>query len=179
MIYTRITKNLVVLLNDTVVKLFFSMKTLVDKYAWVYFGKLPWKWVNTVDLSCTQLKLVMMSWRYVVINKCNVSLLPYMENGSLGSLQMDACAEGGGEGTSMFGSLGMCHSAWYRFMGSSILKKVFNFTIWCLKQGCNFNAFYCLKQLLPWSTSLIHNNNSAKIALPLFFQVKNFVTWKV
>ena len=44
-----------------------------------------------------------------------------MENGSLGSLQMDACAEGGGEGTSMFGSLGMCHSAWYRFMGSSIL----------------------------------------------------------
>ena len=41
MIYTRITKNLVLLLNDTVVKLFFSMKTLVDKYAWVYFGKLP------------------------------------------------------------------------------------------------------------------------------------------
>ena len=34
--------------------------------------------------------------------------------------------QGGGGGTSMFCSLGMCHSAWYKFMGSSILKKVFN-----------------------------------------------------
>ena len=37
--------------------------------------------------------------------------------------------------TSMFGSLSMCRFAWYRFMGRSILKKVFNFTIFCLKQG--------------------------------------------
>ena len=37
----RITENLVLLLNNTVVKLF-SMKTSVDKYACVYFGKLPW-----------------------------------------------------------------------------------------------------------------------------------------
>ena len=49
-----------------------------------------------------------------------------MENGSLGSLQMDTHALGGG-GTGMFGSLSMCRSAWYRFMGSSILKKVFHF----------------------------------------------------
>ena len=50
-----------------------------------------------------------------------------MENGSLGSLQMDTRAWGVGGGNPMFGSLGMCRSAWYRFMGSSILKKVFNF----------------------------------------------------
>ena len=36
-----------------------------------------------VDLLPTQPKLVMMSYRYVVINKCIVSLPPYMENGSL------------------------------------------------------------------------------------------------
>ena len=53
-----------------------------------------------------------------------------MENSFLGSLQMDARAQGaGGGGTSMFDSLGMCRCAWYRFLGSSILKKVFNFTI--------------------------------------------------
>ena len=51
-----------------------------------------------------------------------------MENGFLGSLQMDTRAKGGGGGTSMFGPLrGMCRSAsgsaWYRFMGS--LKKSF------------------------------------------------------
>ena len=39
-----------------------------------------------------------------------------MENGSLGSLQMDTCARGG-KLPCMFGSLGMCCSAWYRFMG--------------------------------------------------------------
>ena len=50
-----------------------------------------------------------------------------MENGSLGSLQIDKLAQGGG--TSMFGSLGMCRSAWYKFMGPSILKEVFNFII--------------------------------------------------
>lgn len=33
MIYIRITKNLVLLMNDTVMTLFFSMKTWVDKYA--------------------------------------------------------------------------------------------------------------------------------------------------
>ena len=44
MIYVRITENLV--LNDTVVKSIFSTKTLVDKYACVYFEKLPEKWVN-------------------------------------------------------------------------------------------------------------------------------------
>ena len=49
-----------------------------------------------------------------------------MVNGSLGSLQMDMHALGGG-GTSMFGSLSMYCSAWYRFMGSLILKKVFHF----------------------------------------------------
>ena len=43
---------------------------------------------------------------------------------------MDTCSGGGGGGgTFMFGSLGMCCSAWYRFMGYSALKKVFNFTI--------------------------------------------------
>ena len=63
----------------------------------VCFGKLPWnmgKYV-TVDLLHTQPKLVMMSWRYVVINKCIVSSPPYMENGSLGSLQKDTCTQGG------------------------------------------------------------------------------------
>ena len=57
-----------------------------------------------------------------------------MESGPLGSLRMDthpqagAGAGGGGVGggTSMFCSLGMYHSAWYGFMGYSILKKVFN-----------------------------------------------------
>ena len=64
-------------MNDTVMTLFFSMKTWVDKYANVEnFLK-----NETVDLSCTQPKLVMMSWRYVVSNKCIVSLPPYMENG--------------------------------------------------------------------------------------------------
>ena len=98
-----------------------------------------------------------------------------MENGSLGSLQMDACAEGGGEGTSMFGSLGMCHSAWYRFMGSSILKKVFNFTInfGVLNRVAILMHFTALNSFSP---GVLHNNNSAKMALPLFFQVKDFVT---
>ena len=36
--------------------------------------------------------------------------------------QMDTRAQGEG-GTSMFGSLGMYRFVWYRFMGSSILKK--------------------------------------------------------
>ena len=43
-----------------------------------------------------------------------------------------ARAQGGGGATSMFDlfdSLGMCGCAWCRFLGSSILKKVFNFTI--------------------------------------------------
>ena len=78
MIYIRISKNLVLLVNDTVMTLFFSMKTWVDKYANV--ENFPEKW-NGIDLSCTQPKLVMMSWRYVVSNKCIVSLPPYMENG--------------------------------------------------------------------------------------------------
>ena len=43
---------------------------------------------------------------------------------------MDTRAQGGGGGgTSIFDSLGMCGCAWCRFLGSSILKKVFNFTI--------------------------------------------------
>ena len=65
-------------MNDTVVTLFFSMKTSVR------ISTLMWKTSlknETVDLSCKQPKLVMMSWRYVVINKCIVSLPPYMENG--------------------------------------------------------------------------------------------------
>ena len=37
----------------------------------------------------------------------------------------------------MFGSRGMCRSAWYRIMGPLILKKLFNFTIYHLKQGYN------------------------------------------
>ena len=58
----QITNNLILLLNDTVVKLFFRMKPLVDKYACVIIlENYPEKWVNTVDLSHTQLKLVMMS----------------------------------------------------------------------------------------------------------------------
>jgi len=38
---------------------------------------------------------------------------------------MDARGRGGG--TSMFDSLGMCRYAWYRFLGSSILKKSIQF----------------------------------------------------
>ena len=45
-----------------------------------------------------------------------------MENSSLGSIQMDVHAQWGGGGTSMFDSLGMCRSAWYRFLGSSMKK---------------------------------------------------------
>ena len=60
----------------------------------------------------------------IVIYKCIVPSPPYMENGSLKSSQMDTRAQGGKPG-----SLSMCRSAWYRFMGPSILKKVFNFTI--------------------------------------------------
>ena len=48
MCFIRITDFLVLLLNDTAVKLFSSKKTSVDEYALVYFGKLPEKWVNTV-----------------------------------------------------------------------------------------------------------------------------------
>ena len=44
----------------------------------------PEKWVNNVDLSHMQLKLVLMSWRYVVINNCIVSLPPYIEMVPLG-----------------------------------------------------------------------------------------------
>ena len=68
--------------------------------------------------------------------KCIVSLPPYIENGSLGSIWMDTRAQRGE--TSMFGSLGMCRahsflcplllsSAWYRFIGSSNLKKTIQF----------------------------------------------------
>ena len=53
-------------------------------------------------------------------------LSAYMENGSLGSLQMDTCTGGG----DMFGSI------------SINLKKIFNFTIEKHKQDCNMNAFY-------------------------------------
>ena len=38
---------MVLLLNDTLVKLFFSMKSSVGKCTCVHFGKLPEKWVNT------------------------------------------------------------------------------------------------------------------------------------
>ena len=41
MCFIRITENLVLFLNDAVVKLFSSKKTSVDEYALVYFGKLP------------------------------------------------------------------------------------------------------------------------------------------
>ena len=41
-----------------------------------------------------QPKLAMVSWQYVV-NECTVSSPPYMENGSLASLQMDTHAQGG------------------------------------------------------------------------------------
>ena len=61
----------------------------------------------------TQPELVMMSWLYVVTNKCIVSSSSCMKNGSLGSVQMDTRARGrGGRGNSMFGSLDMCRSAW-------------------------------------------------------------------
>ena len=64
-------------------------------YTWVYFGKLPWKMGKyvTVDLIRMQPKLAMVSWQYVV-NKCILSLSLYMENGSLGSSQMDTRAQG-------------------------------------------------------------------------------------
>ena len=47
-----------------------------------------------VDLMHMQPKLAMVSWQYVV-NKCIVSSPPYMENGCLGSSQMDTRAQGG------------------------------------------------------------------------------------
>ena len=52
-----------------------------------------------------------------------------MENGSLGSLQMDTHTWGGGGGASMFGSLGMCalHGRGYEIF--NLQKKVFNFTL--------------------------------------------------
>ena len=51
-----------------------------------------------------------------------------MENGSLGSLQMDTHTWGGG-GTSMFGSLGMCALHGRGLWDLQTSKKVFNFTI--------------------------------------------------
>ena len=44
----------------------------------------------------------------------------------------------------MFGSHGMYRPAWYRFMGSPIVKRSIQFHSLCLKKGCNFNVF-CLK----------------------------------
>ena len=73
----RITENLVLLVNDIVVKLIFSMHD--------NFQRLTSTFVHIF-------KLVMMSWRYVVLNRCLVPSPPYMEDGSLGSLQMVARA---------------------------------------------------------------------------------------
>ena len=47
-----------------------------------------------IDLIRMQPKLAMVSFQYVV-NKCIVSSPLYMENGSLGSSQMDTHAQGG------------------------------------------------------------------------------------
>ena len=60
--FNKITENLALLLSDTVVKLLFSMKTSVDKYACHdILENCPEKWVHTIDLSRTQPELVMRS----------------------------------------------------------------------------------------------------------------------
>ena len=128
-IYITITENLVLLLNDTVVKLILGMKTLVDKYACVYFGKLPWKIGNHVRNR---------SWRYALFLYLKIHCFVASMYGKWfpWEFTMDTRAQRGE--TSMFGSLGMCraHSflrplllspAWYRFMGSSNLKKTIQF----------------------------------------------------
>ena len=53
MIYIRITKNLVLLMNDTVMTLFFSMKTWVDKYANV--ENFPEKWNGRSIMHATEI----------------------------------------------------------------------------------------------------------------------------
>ena len=140
--------------------------------------------------------------------KCVVSSPPYMENGSLGSIRMDTRAQRGE--TSMFGSLGMCRShsflrplllssAWYRFMGSSNLKKtvqfhnlvslnrvaiLLQFALGSESKGFSSTAPTILPLNLPPPPgevySLIHNDNLAKTAWSVFFRVKNekkLVSW--
>ena len=131
-IYIRNTENLVLLLNNTAVKI--DLKH--ENFGWqvhmcIFLENFPEKLVimyatDRDDMHCC------------FTFKCIVSSPPYMENGSLGSIRMDTRAQRGA--TPMFGSLGMCRShsflcplllssAWYRFMESSNLKKLFNFTI--------------------------------------------------
>ena len=88
---------------------------MVDNYVCAYFEiNCREQWVNSVDLLGMQVKLVLMSWQYVIIDII-VSWPPCMENGSLGTLQIDTRTQGGGVGgweTSMFRSLSMCRTAW-------------------------------------------------------------------
>ena len=74
MIYIRITEYLVLLLNDTVVKSFLRVKTLVDKYTCI-FCKTALKKFTT---HATEVSYAMMSWRYAVNDKCIVSSPPYL-----------------------------------------------------------------------------------------------------
>ena len=53
----RISENLVLLLNDTVVKLFFSKKTSVDKYTCVYV---------VVNFSCQVIFVFLLFWGMVM-----------------------------------------------------------------------------------------------------------------
>ena len=98
--------------------------------------------------------------------------------------QMDTRPQGEG-GTSMFGSLGMYRFVWYRFMGSSILKKhsnslfsVLNMVrIEGLKQHSPKQTFFTSPPPPPPPTpgevsSHIHDDNSAKTPSPVFSELQ-------
>ena len=104
----------------------------------------------------------------------------------------DGHTSSGGRETSMFGSLGMGHSAWHRFMGSSILKypislfSVLNRVAILMHFALNRVRIEGFQQhspnqtslksppLPPWKvSSLADNNNSAKPAALVFSRVKN------
>ena len=97
--------------------------------------------------------------------------------------QMDTRAQGEG-GTSMFGSLGMYRFVWYRFMGSSILKKHSNslfsvlnrVRIEGLKQHTPNQTFFKSPPPPPPTpgevSSHIHDDNSAKPPSPVFSELQ-------
>ena len=133
--------------------------------------------------------------------KCIVSSPPYMENGSLGSLRRDTRAQG--EETSMIGSLGMCRAHSFlrplllsyfcmvQVYGIFKFKKIIQFhnlaslnrVAILLQFALNRVGIEAFQQHSPNHTSfksspgevfsLIHNDNSAKTAQPVFSRVKN------
>ena len=104
----------------------------------------------------------------------------------------DGHTRSGGRETSMFGSLVIGHSAWLRFMGSSILKYLIS--LFSVLNRVAILMYFALNRvriegfqlhspnqtsfksspLPPWKvSSLVDNNNSAKPAALVFFRVKN------